>query len=379
MAKAQRVRRCFNCGAILQTTNSKEDGFISKKIIEDNKPDALLYCNKCYNKIKALNFSQLDEDVDDEIDKILKDAVATDALIIWVVDLFTFNGTLNERIVKRIKNLKVIVVGTKRDLFEKKVKDATLVEYINDRFIEAGITPFAIRIFGHESDFNSQDLLEALNKARQGHDVYMIGNSLSGKTVMINHMLKGFQNKSKWSVRTTRYPGTDVNVLEIPLSNSSFFYELPGFSLSTYLISKVNKDVLKYITPKKKIECKQRTVASKEAIVVGNVATFELVNGKPTTFKFYSAEGVETKRIKSKYLQEFNLANLRKKELRPVCEDLTSFSDFDVFEYEMENDSKVHDISISGLGWISFVAKGQKIRVTLPKGVALKESFGKII
>ena len=378
MAKATRVRRCFNCGAILQTTNSKEEGFISRKIIEENKPDALLYCNRCYNKVKALNFSQLEEDVDDEIDKILRDAVATDAVIIWVVDLFSFNGTLNEAVIKRIKNLKVIVVGTKRDLFEKRIKDSTFVRFLDERFTEAGVKPFAIRIFGHESDFDAPALLKSLDGVRQGHDIYMIGTSLSGKTAIINHVLKGFQNKSKWSVRTLVYPGTDVNVLEIPLSNSSFFYELPGFSLATSLISKVNKDVLKTITPKKKIETSQRLVDKNEALVVGNVAVFELVSGKNTAFKFYSSEAVETKKVKCKYLKEFQITNLRTKQVRPVVDDFTNFGDFDMFEYDMENDNKIHDIAISGLGWISFIAKGQKIRVTLPKGVALKESLGKI-
>ena len=44
----------------------------------------------------------------------------------------------------------------------------------------------------------------------------------------------------------------------------------------------------------------------------------------------------------------------------------------------MENDGEIHDISIEGLGWISFVAKGQVIRVMFPKGSALKESLGKL-
>ena len=55
-----------------------------------------------------------------------------------------------------------------------------------------------------------------------------------------------------------------------------------------------------------------------------------------------------------------------------------NFRDYDFFEYTMENDGKVHDISVEGLGWISFVAKGQVIRVMFPKGSALKESLGKL-
>ena len=63
---------------------------------------------------------------------------------------------------------------------------------------------------------------------------------------------------------------------------------------------------------------------------------------------------------------------------RPVSERLVSFLDYDMFEYAMENDKKWHDIAIEGLGWLSFIAQGQMIRVRLPKGVALKESIAKI-
>jgi hypothetical protein len=51
-----------------------------------------------------------------------------------------------------------------------------------------------------------------------------------------------------------------------------------------------------------------------------------------------------------------------------------------VYNYlkQMENDGLMHDISIEGLGWISFVAKGQTFRIMLPKGAALKESLSKV-
>ena len=36
------------------------------------------------------------------------------------------------------------------------------------------------------------------------------------------------------------------------------------------------------------------------------------------------------------------------------------------------------NIAIEGLGWLSFIALGQIIRVRLPKEVAIKESLAKI-
>ena len=378
MAKAIRVRRCFHCGAILQTKFPKEPGYILESTINNNKPDALLYCNRCYGKVKALNYSELDQNIDDDLRKILKDAVATDALLIWVVDLFAFSGVLNPEIVKIAKKLDVMVLGTKRDLFPRVVKNESLVRFINERFNEFGIKPIGVHIFGHESDINPKDLLAKLNEVRKGHDIYMVGSLTSGKTSIINKILTGYENKSKWAIKSEYYRDTKAKVFEVPLSNSSFLYELPGFPLSTSIWSKVEKDVLKALTPRKAIKVTQRTMSKGETIMAGNIAQFTLVKGKVTLTKLYAAEGVEVKKVKTTEVAEAEQENNRKRNIRPYSENFSDFSDYDVFEYQMENDGKFHDIAIEGLGWFTFVGKGQTFRVTLPKGAAVKEYPSKV-
>ena len=378
MAHAIRVRRCFHCGAVLQTRNSKEPGYILESTIANNKPDALLYCNRCYNKIKALNYSELDTDVDDDLKKILKDALATDALIIWVVDLFAFNGVLNPDIVKIAKKLDVIVLGTKRDLFPRITKNEVLTGFLNERFAEYGIKPIATHIFGHESDINPQDLLTELNELRKGRDAYMVGSVTSGKTSIINKMLTGYVNKSKWAIKSDFYKDTKSKVLEVPLSNSSFLYELPGFPLTTSVLSKVEKDVAKVLTPKKSIKLTQRTMIKNDSILVGNLVQFSLIKGKPCLAKLYAAEGVEVKKCKLDEVPEVQEENNRKRNIRPYSENFTDFTDYDVFDYEMENDGKFHDISVQGLGWFTVVGRGQTFRIYFPKGVAVKEYPSKV-
>lgn len=378
MAHAIRVRRCFHCGAVLQTKNSKEPGYILESTIANNKPDALLYCNRCYSKIKALNYSELDVDVDEDLKKILKDALATDALIIWVVDLFAFNGVLNPDIVKIAKKLDVIVLGTKRDLFPRIVKNEALINFLNERFAEYGIKPIATHIFGHETDIDPKDMLEKLNVLRKGRDVYMIGSETSGKTSIINKILTAYVNKSKWAIKSEVYKDTKSKVLEIPLTNSSFLYELPGFPLTTSTWSKVEKDVAKVLMPRKSIKITQRTMMKNDTILVGNLVQFSLIKGKPLLVKLYAAEGVEVKKCRTNQVPEVEQENNRKRNIRPYSENFTDFSDYDVFDYEMDNDGKFHDISIQGLGWFTVVGKGQIFRVTFPKGVAVKEYPSKV-
>ena len=378
MGKCKRVLRCYHCGAILQCNNPDEKGYILPESLNRATPIQIIYCDNCFEMMKAFNNSQLNQNVDQEILKILDDAFATDAYIIWVVDLFSFNGTLNKEIADKVKKLNVSVVGTKRDLFPKSVKDISLITYLTERFNAYGIKPVSIRLVGNSNKIEPKELISAVNVARKGHDVYMIGNNASGKTSLINKALKGFENKTNRQIKTVKYPGTQVDVLEIPLSRSSFFYELPGISQDTSVVTKLEKDVVKQILPKKDIKVSVHNMAPGDALMVGSLAAFEVVKGKATSYRFYAAEGVETRKVSSKRLDDAIKENNIRRSVRPVSERLVNFHDYDMFEYAMENDKKWHDIAIEGLGWLSFVALGQIIRIRLPKEVAIKESLAKI-
>ncbi len=379
MGKVRRVMRCYNCGTVLQSKNKKDKGYIEAEFLDNhNGGNQVLYCQKCYDILKGVNTGALEQNIDKATTKILDDAVATDAMIIWAVDLFTFNGSLIPEVAKKLNSLKVAVIGTHRDLFSSLIKDETLAQYLKERFEEFGITPDSITILGNDDSVDIKALMDKFDKDRQAHDIYLIGSKSSGKTVLINKMLKHYVNKTKWPIKTENYRGTNVKVLSIPLSRSSFVYELPGFSLATSVVGKVEKDVQKLIIPRRKIETHYRTLAKGDALAVGSLAYFELYNGKPTAIKFYCAEGVEIKKLNADKVNDFLEENNRKRSLRPVSERITSFRDYDFFEYTMENDGQIHDISIEGLGWISFQAKGQVIRVMFPKGAALKESLGKL-
>ena len=190
--------------------------------------------------------------------------------------------------------------------------------------------------------------------------------------------MKGYENKTNRQIKTVTYPGTSVNVLEIPLSRSSFFYELPGISQDTSVVSKLEKDAAKLILPKKEIKITTRTMMPGDALMVGSLAAFEIIKGKVANYRFFAAEAVETRKVSLKKLDDAIKENNIRRSVRPVSERLISFHDYDMYEFAMENDKKWHDIAIEGLGWLSFVSIGQIIRVRLPKGVSIRESLAKI-
>ena len=377
MATAKRVIRCHNCGAILQSDHKNQPGFISKAIVENGVPK-IPYCNQCYEKMLALNTSNLEHETDKDIIKILNDAVATDSLIVWMVDLFAFNGTLNPDVVKKVKKLNVVVIGSKRDLFSSGVTDSMLIRYLDERFSEVGINPVSIRLIGSEDKIDIKDVLKDLKEQRKYRDIYLIGEVNSGKTTLINKFLKNYENKTKWQIKTELYPGTNSDVLEIPLSNSSFLYELPDLSNSTSVVSKVEKDVQKIIIPKKEIVMTRRFIGEGSAIIVGNLACLYILKGKHTSVRTFMSERTEIKTVSVDKVDDVMRDNYKKKFCRPVSERFLSFRDYDMFEYELEDDDLRHDISVEGLCWFSTRGKGQTLRVLLPKGVAVKECLSKV-
>ena len=326
----------------------------------------------------TLNTSELEQDVDRATLKILNDAVATDALIIWVVDLFSFNGTLHPDIVKKVKKLDVVVFGTKKDLFPSIAEEDSLVRFLDERFSELGINPVWINLLGNEEKLDAEEIMKKLNELRKGHDVYMIGNHNSGKTTFINKLLKGYVNKTKWTIKTAAYPGTNTDVLEIPLSNSSLFYELPDLSNANSVFAKVEKEVQKIIVPHKEIVMTRKFIGAGSSVMVGNLAVFTMLKGHHTSVRVFCAEKVETKVVANEKVDRFMEENRTKRVLRPVSDRFVSFEDFDLFEYDLENDDLRHDIAIEGLCWFSLRGKGQTIRITLPKGAALKETLSKV-
>ncbi len=377
MATAKRVLRCHNCGAILQSENKKQPGFISKAIVENGVPK-IPYCNACYDKMLTLNSSSLDHETDKDIIKILNDAVATDSLIVWMVDLFSFNGTLNPDVVKKVKKLNVVVVGSKRDLFPSSVTDAMLVRYLDERFSEVGVNPVAIRLLGNEDKIDIETILKDFKEQRKYRDIYLIGEVNSGKTTLINKLLKNYVNKTKWQIKTELYPGTNSDVLEIPLSNSSYLYELPDLSNSTSVLSKVEKDLQKIILPKKEIVMVRKFIGEGSAIIVGNLACLYIIKGRHTSVRTFMSEKSEIKVVGIDKVDDVLRQNRKKKFCRPVSDRFLSFRDYDMFEYELEDDDLRHDISVEGLCWFSTRGKGQTLRILLPKGVAVKECLSKV-
>ena len=372
----KRIRRCNHCGVVLQREDKTKKGYISVEY--DNIPlDQIVYCDDCFHKMQV-NIGGASQTVSQDVLTILRDAVATDALIVYVIDLFLHNGSLKKDLIKRIKHNKVLVIGSKRDLLPEKAEDKKIKQFIEDAFVEAGVKPVDIVLVSASKNYQIDLLKEKVAEHRQKHDVYVIGSSLSGKSTIVDRLLMNYENKTRKQVRSEYYPNTNSLVLHIPLDKSSSLYQLPGFELDDTAIGLVEKNLWKYIIPKKEIKARKFKLSEGETIVVGGLGAISVDEGKTADVEAYFSEAVELKKMASKNTDLFFKTNLVRKELRPVSELITSFINFDLYEIVLPTDGVKYDIGVKGLGWFSVKANGQRVRCLVPRKTAIREAKSKI-
>ena len=92
MSKVNVVRRCFNCGAILQNEDPSKEGYISKEDYLLSPLNHVLFCDKCYSEAGSSSHSLK---AGNDLLLMMKDAAASDALIVYIVNLFSFESSFN--------------------------------------------------------------------------------------------------------------------------------------------------------------------------------------------------------------------------------------------------------------------------------------------
>lgn len=381
MGQGKKVLRCIRCGTALQSTKPNEKGYISPEILSSQGEITAVYCNDCYQAIQTINqrveFSHDDEAIISYFNTLPK----SETFIIYVIDSFAFSGLIDPEIVKLLKGRDFTVIGTKKALFGSSFNEKKMEEFVLKAFESYHLIPKKVLFVGKKDksmakviNFFNENVASGVFKER---DIFLIGNKSSGKSTLISSYLKTYSNQSNENVHII-WLNKNLKATIIPLIRNKRLYELPDLSINTSILSKVEKNVANIITPKESVTYHTIALKGGDAIHIGSVAGLELVKGELTTYKFYCASGVETKKVSSKKFDESFKNNMNTKDVRPVSNNFISLLDFDVFEFKIKKDGKYHEIAFEGLGFFVFKGLGQIIRVCAPKGVFVSDNIGRI-
>ena len=357
------TRRCHDCGVPLQTDDPALPGYISPRYLAQSGEHFALFCDSCFEK-QRFNYAPNEPEVNKDQITMLADAQASDAFIVYVVDLFSFESSFSPETIHYIENLPILVIANKRDLLPKTASDAKLREYVAHRFrcARLSLTADDVMLTSLSSTIDVSDIAEAISAKRKGHDVYVIGPSQSGKSQLVNAFLRGYTNPSPHAaVQSVNYPGTSMRVLQIPLDSSAV----------------LTAEQWRSLYPQEPIKSAPNSISKKEAICFGGLIKVELVEGEKTNLSCYFPKALKIKKFRLAGKKDPFFDGLYKNSFKFISDKAKEAHDFDVFDVVV-SEKGGRDIGIEGLGWFAFVGNGQTFRVYAPRGVAVYTTRSKL-
>ena len=297
-------RKCMGCGNIL-----KDDE------LEHN------ICNRCFRLKHYGEYHVTNKDNSDYL-KIINNIDSND-LVIYVTSLF--NLTIMD--LSKFKN--VIVVLTKRDILPKSVKDNKIIDYVKNHYNFKDI-----EVISSIKNYNLDNLISKIEKYNK-KKVYLIGNTNSGKSTLLNKLIENY-SESDIDITTSMYPSTTLDTIEVKI-NDIMFIDTPGIIDNGSVINYIDYKMLKKITPKKEVKPRTYQIKGKGSLVIEDLVRIDYETND-NSMTIYIANSVNI---------------LRVGEANPRLKDLPKR------EFNLENDK---DIIITDLCFIKFV-KGLKVKI----------------
>ena len=381
MPTINQIRRCYNCGVILQCDDPNKEGYVKKETLESASQN-FLFCDKCFEKERYRKRSN-EPLLENDFVTLLNDAKKKQALIVYVVNLFSFEAAFNHQLNDILSGMNILVVANKFDLLPSGTKKDEIEEYVAHRFRAAGLQMSADKVIVASAfdDDTAREIMMRIYEMKNGKDVFIVGSHLSGKSTLLSSILRVFSNFSGATIVTEPYPNTNLDVMKIPFNKKSSMYNTPGLSIDNSILYNLDKPTFNTIFATQTLKERQIVVAKNQALLFGGLGFIELLSGDKTIFNCYFNDKVILKRLNPNRnpMDERFVKLIASKAVKPVYQGISSVKDLDVYEIDV-NDSRTtyRDIGILGLGWINFKASNQIIRIYVPKGVSIYSSRPKI-
>lgn len=351
--------KCVGCGSILQTEDKNEEGYIPASGLHKEEP----ICQRCYRLRHYNEVQELNVDSGDFL-TMLNSLYETDSLIVKVIDVFDFEGSIIPSFNRIVGDKKVLAVINKTDLFPKSTNVSRLVERAKKMLKDAGITANDTLAISALKGQNLDVLMKKISDMANGKDVYIVGTTNVGKSTLINKLLEdntGLKNV----ITTSNIPGTTLGMIDIPLGDTQTLYDTPGIVVDSQISHYVKVKDLKYVSPDKEIKAKTFQLKSEQTLFIGNLARVDYINGPANSFSVYRNHHLNVHRTKTANADEFYDKHYNGLLAPPELEEAYLSTNYDTHEFTLDEAS---DILISGLTFVA-VAKSAKVKVTVPKGV----------
>lgn len=353
-------QKCSGCGIVLQSDHPNQPGYIPIKKIQESTKGIL--CQRCfriqhYNEISPL-FQQ-----EEDMTKIFAQIAKSRSLVVQVIDLFDFDGSVIPGVHRRIGNNPLVLLANKIDLFPKSTKFGKLKNWLNSSARELGIRPIYIDLISAEKGWNIKEAFSEIDRLRQGTDVYVIGAANVGKSTLINHLLRPEEK-----VTTSRYPGTTLSTIKIPLHDGKAIIDTPGKLQKDRLSEWLTPKECKIVIPNQPMKPRIYQLQDQQTLFFGGLVRLDYVKGPKQPFVCYVSNQLlihRTKRANADRLQDRQFGRL----LVPPA-DRSLIPRWKKHRIHLAGKEK-EDIVIAGLGFISSGQAKAEIDLWVPEGIRI--------
>ena len=357
--------RCIGCGSVLQSQDSQQAGYLPQSAlakVESGEREEV-YCQRCFRLRNYNEIMPVELDNDDFL-ALLNSLAEKKALIVNVVDLFDFSNSLISSLKRFVGSNDFILVSNKFDLFPLNSKESKIKDWMRQEANRMGLYPKEIFLISAAKKKNLDDLIKYLNEHSQDQDVYFVGTTNVGKSTLINAIIDEMGDV-KNLITTSRFPGTTLDRIEIPLDNGHFLVDTPGIMTKKQLASKLDPKELDIVAPKKPLKPATYQLLPGNTIFLAGLGRIDYLQGPSTSFTVYASRSMYVHRTKTEKADEFY-----EKHVGELLTPTGGKDELPALKGQEYNIKYRSDVLFAGVGFIT-VPAGCLIKAYTPGGIGL--------
>jgi ribosome biogenesis GTPase YqeH len=354
---------CSGCGVKLQTEFPEKIGYIPPSA-QEREP---LLCQRCY-RIK--HYNEISSATVNSADflEILSQLGRSDALIVHIVDLFDFEGSLISGLHRFVGNAPVLLVVNKIDLLPKAINPNRILNWAQKQAKLNGIWTSKVVLCSARKNIGFDRVVEALSEFRGNRDVAVVGATNVGKSTLINRLIRDFSDLDG-ELTTSPYPGTTLGVVNIPLDDGKSIIDTPGIVYTSRMSELVEKRDLQIVLPDKPIKPTVFQLNEQQSLFFGGFARFDFIKGERQSFTCYMSNALSIHRTKLERADDLYREHRGQLLAPPSLEDMDKLPAFTKHAIRIPKGTD-KDVLISGLGWIKINGTtGAELMIHAPKGI----------
>ncbi|MEK4512198.1 ribosome biogenesis GTPase YqeH [Paenibacillus sp. FSL K6-2524] len=354
---------CSGCGIQLQSEQQDKPGYTPVQALEKDP----VICQRCF-RIKNYNESSSVTVEQDEFLRLLSQIGERQALVIHIVDIFDLQGSVISGLKRFVGNNPVLLAVNKTDLLPKVTNWNKVTNWVQKEVKELGLKVEDIILCSAKQSSGFDRLLDAVATHRDNRDVYVVGATNVGKSTLINRLIHDYSDLDQ-ELTVSRYPGTTLDMVHIPLDDGGSIIDTPGIMYASRYSELVSPEDLSIIMPDKPLKPVVYQLNEGQSIFFGGFGRFDFIKGDRQSFTCFVSGRIPFHRTKLERADELFATHAGEMLAPPSRENLTKLPEWTRHEFRIAKGSR-SDVFISGLGWIKINGDtGAVVAVHVPKGL----------